>query len=84
MNIEKKVLCKNSYITFRKGCWYDAILYCTKVTYNIYFVYDNMTLTTGRRFDDRKDLKYTPSFSDYFYSDQELRKEKLKKIAFKK
>ena len=79
-----KVLCKKSFRKFKKSNWYIVDLpentYFDSGRLDSYFI--RKSINYGHRFilDNWKNKFVHPKFSDYFYSQQELRKKKLRKI----
>lgn len=83
MKAKLLVLCKKTRFPFKAGKWYEATLGNDKPQPDSYWIDSGKTLAGGGRLYLTKvpdGLDPTCIFSDYFYTEQELRKEKLKNI----
>jgi len=92
MSEEVMVLCKKAlpYSSFEEGKWYKASkqfktneekkLYGWRSSYWVYEGISHKYYLDGARFYETKEQPGDNLYSDYFYTDNELRKEKLKKL----
>jgi len=95
-NEEIMVLCKKvlPYSKFEKGKWYRAstqfatneekLYFGWRSSYWVYLDIPNRHDINGGRFYETKEQPSDNLYSEYFYSTNELRKEKLKKLNKKK
>lgn len=79
----KAVLCKKTKYPFKAGKWYQAKLSVgpqgSEDIPDSYWIDDGSKLGAGGRLYLKK-IKNQYLFSDYFFTDKELRKQKLNKI----